>query len=72
MIIADYNLDNGDNGLTAINALREEVNLEIPAIMITAQRSSEIARACNEINVPLMEKPIRREELQLLLQRILS
>lgn len=71
VIIADYNLDNGDNGLAAINGLREEVNLTIPAIMITAQRSPEIARACNEIGVPLMEKPIRREELQLLLQRIL-
>ncbi len=72
LILADYNLDNGDTGLSAITALREEVNQTVPAVMITAQRAPEITRACTEIGVPLLEKPIRREELQQLLHRILS
>ncbi|WP_312524668.1 hybrid sensor histidine kinase/response regulator [Paracoccus sp. (in: a-proteobacteria)] len=72
LILADYNLDNGDTGLAAITALREEVNLNVPAVMITAQRAPEITRACNEIGVPLLEKPIRREELQQLMHRILA
>ncbi|AGT10418.1 ATP-binding response regulator [Paracoccus aminophilus] len=72
LILADYNLDNDDNGLAAIRALRAAVGVSVPAVMITAQRAPEIARACAEIAVPLVEKPIRREEMQMLFQRILS
>lgn len=72
LILADYNLDNGDTGLAAIHALREAAGVPVPAIMVTAQRASDIARACGDADVPLLEKPIRREELQQLLQRILN
>lgn len=71
LILADYNLDNGDTGLAAIRALREQAAETVPAIMITAQRDPEIMRACASIDVPLMEKPIRSEELQSVIERIL-
>ena len=72
LILADYNLDNGDTGLEAIRALREQAGATVPAIMISAQRDPEITRACASIDVPLMEKPIRSEELQSVIERILT
>lgn len=72
LILADYNLDNDDTGLHAIGALRDAARSVIPAIVITAQRDAEITRACANIGVPLMEKPIRSEELQALIERIVA
>lgn len=71
LILADYNLDNGDTGLEAIRTLREQAGTVVPAIMISAQRDPEIMRACASLDVPLMEKPIRSEELQSVIERIL-
>lgn len=72
LILADYNLDNGETGLQAIDALRKAARDDVPAIMITAQRDAEITRACAGIGVPLIEKPIRRDELQSMILRILA
>lgn len=71
LILVDYNLDNGDTGLRAIDALRQAARIRVPAIVVTAQRDAEITRACSKIGVPLMEKPIRSEELQALIERIM-
>jgi signal transduction histidine kinase/CheY-like chemotaxis protein len=72
VVIADYNLDNGDNGLQAIQALRQAAGLPVPAILVTAQRAPELARASHAIDVPLLEKPVRPEDLQAMLQQMLA
>lgn len=72
LILADYNLDYADTGLMAIKALREAAGSAIPAIVVTAQRDAEIARACTDLGLPLMEKPIRSEELQTMIQHVLN
>ncbi|RCW82921.1 ATP-binding response regulator [Paracoccus lutimaris] len=72
VVIADYNLDNDDTGLQAIRALREAAGQPVPAIMVSARRDAEIGRASLELGVPMLEKPIRAEELQSVLQRILA
>ena len=71
-VIADYNLDNDDTGLQAIAALRQAAGIEVPAIVVSARRDPEIGRASLELGVPMLEKPIRPEELQSVLQRILA
>lgn len=72
LILADYNLDNGDTGIAAILALREAAGQEVPAVMVTAQRAPEVVRRSAQLGVPLLEKPVRREELQALLHRMLT
>ncbi|WP_294924830.1 hybrid sensor histidine kinase/response regulator [uncultured Paracoccus sp.] len=72
LILADYNLDDGDTGLAAIRSLRQRADRPLPAIVVTARRDAEIARACAEICVPLIEKPIRADELQAAIQRVLT
>ena len=72
VIVADYHLENGDTGLRAINALREAAGLNVPALMVTAHRSSELDRACAAIGVRLLEKPVRPADLQAALERVLA
>ncbi|WP_232962604.1 hybrid sensor histidine kinase/response regulator [Paracoccus tegillarcae] len=72
VILADYNLDDGDTGIAAINALREAAGQPIPAVMVTARRDPTIARACADIGVPLLEKPVRPADLRTMLEQLLS
>lgn len=72
VILADYHLEHGDTGVTAIQTLREAAGRPIPALMVTAHREPEIARACAAMSVYLMEKPVRPAELTEILGHLLS
>ena len=72
VILADYNLENGDTGVQAITALRQSAGQAIPAVMITAHRDPQIARSCAAMHVHLMEKPVRPTELAEMLGGILG
>lgn len=71
VLIADYNLDNGDTGLQAIRDLRARAGQPVPAIIVSARRDPELGRASLEMGVPVLEKPVRPEELQAMLDRML-
>lgn len=72
VIIADYNLENGDTGITAIQSLRAAVNRPIPAVMVTAHRDPEIARTCAAMGVTVLPKPVRPAELGEMLARMMQ
>ncbi|SMO73156.1 ATP-binding response regulator [Paracoccus laeviglucosivorans] len=72
VLIADYNLDNGDTGLKAIRELRIAAGQPVPAIIVSARRDPEIGRASLELGVPVLEKPIRPEDLQAMLHHMLA
>lgn len=72
VVIADYNLDNGDTGLQAIAALREAAGQPVPAIVVSARRAPELGSACQAMGVPVLEKPIHPEDLQAMLQHMLA
>lgn len=72
VVIADYNLDNGDNGLQAIRELRAAAGQAVPAIIVSARRDPELGRASLEMGVPVLEKPIHPEDLQATLHSMLA
>ncbi|MBA47451.1 MAG: hybrid sensor histidine kinase/response regulator [Paracoccus sp.] len=72
VILADYNLESGDDGIKAIDALRTSAGHAVPAVMVTARRDPDIARACAAIGVNLMEKPVSPAELGEMLGRLLG
>ncbi|MEF9601698.1 hybrid sensor histidine kinase/response regulator, partial [Paracoccus sp. PXZ] len=72
VVIADYNLDNGDTGLQAIAALREAAGQVVPAIVVSARRAPELGGACQRMGVPVLEKPVHPEDLQAMLQQMLA
>jgi two-component system, chemotaxis family, CheB/CheR fusion protein len=72
LVVADYNLPNGLNGLQVVAKLREMHDREIPVIILTGDISTDIMpeiarRGCAQLN-----KPVRLRELTRLIQQLLS
>jgi CheY-like chemotaxis protein len=67
VLIADYHLDEGSDGLAAIAALRSDAGLDIPAILITADRTLEIREAATAQGVIVLNKPVKPAALRALL-----
>lgn len=66
VIVADYHLDNDENGLDVIAALRAQYGV-IPAILVTADRGGRLAERCAAHGVPLLNKPVEPARLRALL-----
>lgn len=63
VILADYHLDDGADGLAAVAALRARHG-PIPAMLVTADRTPEVAALCADAGVALMNKPVAPERLR--------
>ncbi len=72
IVLADYHLDNGERGLTAIELLRRSHGSLIPAIVITADHAAEIADEVRLAGCELLRKPVKPAELRALLQHYLG
>ncbi|WP_319824457.1 PAS-domain containing protein [Thalassovita sp.] len=67
VIVADYQLDDGELGLDALHRLRAHCGA-VPACIISANRSKELVQACTESDIPLLYKPIEPAILRDFLQ----
>jgi CheY-like chemotaxis protein len=67
-IVADYHLDQG-NGLDAIAALRLALKADIPAVLVTADRSPAVRSLAGSMAVHLLNKPLKPAALRALLAR---
>jgi Na+/proline symporter/signal transduction histidine kinase len=68
VVIADYHLDEGD-GIAAIEALRARGGREIPALLITADRSQIMRDRAAELDIRVLNKPLRPAALRALLSQ---
>ncbi|MEO3998096.1 PAS domain-containing hybrid sensor histidine kinase/response regulator [Mesorhizobium sp. CAU 1732] len=68
VILADYHLD-GENGLDVILALRDRWSADVPAILVTADRSNEMRTAAADLDVMVINKPVKPANLRTLLTR---
>ena len=66
-IVADYHLDDGDDGLAVIAALREKFGAGVPAVLSTADRSEEVRDAAAARDIRILPKPLRPAALRSLL-----
>ena len=66
LLLVDYHLDDG-NGLTAIADLRWKFGADIPAILITADRSEEVRTAAAQAGVRVLNKPVKPAALRALM-----
>ncbi len=72
VILADYNLPNGMDGIETISALRAKLGHEIPAIILTGDISTETLQAIAAYGCEQLNKPVRLPELTQAIQRILD
>ncbi|MBZ5486028.1 PAS-domain containing protein [Halomonas aquamarina] len=71
-ILADYHLDNEVTGLMALEALSERVIGAVPGIVITADRTEEVAELVKRTGYQLLLKPVKPAALRALLTRTLQ
>ncbi|WP_106477492.1 hybrid sensor histidine kinase/response regulator [Phytohalomonas tamaricis] len=71
-ILADYHLDNEVTGLMALEALGERLVNDVPGIVITADRTDEVAELVRRAGYHLLMKPVRPAALRALLTRTLQ
>ena len=66
IILADYHLDDG-TGLDTIGDLRWKLHAELPAVLITADRSPALREEARARNVPILYKPVKPAALRALM-----
>ena len=69
IVLADYHLD-GETGLEAIAAIRALHGEQTPAVLVTADRSSEVRAAAAELDVPMISKPLKPAVLRTMMARM--
>jgi Na+/proline symporter/signal transduction histidine kinase len=65
-LLVDYHLDRG-NGVAAIRDIRRRFGENIPAILITADRSPNVRAAAREEKIAVLNKPVKPASLRALL-----
>ncbi len=66
VVLADYHLDD-ENGLDLISELRRKLDRDLPAILITADRSRDLRDTAREQGVFVLNKPVKPAALRSLL-----
>ncbi len=72
LIIADYQLAEGQTGIEAIETIRRHSGRIIPAIVLTGDTAPEHLGAARSKNYILLHKPIGQENLRLVLGSLLE
>ena len=72
LVVADYNLPNGLNGLQVVAGLRETLGHEVPAIILTGDISTEALREIAQGGHLHLNKPVKARELMDLIRRCLA
>ena len=72
LVVADYNLPNGVNGLQVVAGLREALGRKVPAIILTGDISTGTLREIARGGHLHLNKPVKARELIDLIQRCLA
>ena len=67
-IVADYHLDDGD-GIHAVAQLRRTFGKDIPAVLVTADRTAEVRVFAESNDIRVLNKPLRPAALRSLLSQ---
>ncbi|WP_117195978.1 PAS domain-containing hybrid sensor histidine kinase/response regulator [Rhizobium terrae] len=69
IIIADYHLDDG-NGIEAILKLRAKYQADIPALIITADRTPEVRAEAERYDIGVQHKPVKPAAMRAYLTQV--
>lgn len=69
LVIADFRLDNGDDGVSAIHAIRERFG-PVPALIVTGEISVSTRQRASAAGLHMLEKPVPPLRLRTALTRL--
>jgi len=70
VIVADYRLRDGENGIEVIHQLRAVAGQPIPACLISGDTDAILMQAAAAASLTLLQKPVRPAKLRSLLRRL--
>lgn len=68
VVFADYHLDS-ETGFDAIAGLRRRFGSDVPAILVTADRSADVRQQAASLDIPILHKPVKPAALRSILAR---
>lgn len=71
LILADYHLDNDENGVDAVAQINGRRSQPAPVLMITANYTNELKQHIRELGYLLMNKPVKPLKLRSVLNHVL-
>ncbi|WP_036193546.1 NahK/ErcS family hybrid sensor histidine kinase/response regulator [Marinobacter daepoensis] len=71
LILADYHLDNDENGVDAVAVINGQRSQPAPVLMITANYSNELKQHIRELGYLLMNKPVKPLKLRSVLTHVI-
>jgi len=63
LVISDYRLAAGGDGISAIHALQDLLGPRVPCVILTGDTAPKVLRAVSDAGLPLMSKPVRTDHL---------
>ena len=72
LLLIDYHLNDGVTGLDVIDALRRKAGVNLPAAILTANYTTEVADLVREAGHALLHKPVKPAALRALINRLLT
>lgn len=72
IIVADYHLDNGENGIDAVQQVRAMLDANIPVIINSADQAETIREMAMEQGFSFIAKPVKPATLKRLLKKSLQ
>ena len=72
LILADYNLPNGMDGLLVSTKIRETLHRQIPVIVLTGDISTDTLRRIASQDCVQLSKPVKAADVMQAIQRLLS
>lgn len=72
LVLADYNLPKGLNGLQVAAMLREKLRHEVPVIIMTGDISASTMRDIHGQNCMQLNKPVKMKEMMEAIERLLA
>jgi len=71
MLLCDYHLAAGENGVNAVRAVRAALKREVPALLVTGDTSLDVLEAARQLGAcTLLRKPVESEELFRSIERL--
>jgi two-component system CheB/CheR fusion protein len=71
LVLTDYNMPNGMDGLQVASRLRQKIHPELPIIILTGDISTDTLREIAQQNCLQLNKPVKLNELTEVIQRLL-
>jgi len=70
LIVADQHLDNAELGTSAVRMIRQRLESELPAVIVTANPSDRLWQIADQGRLEVMPKPVKPAQLRALLTHL--